>query len=454
MATATLKKLNYPRIGVVMLVSLLIASAWLVFPYFIQGRDMLSGVGDNARMTKAGRVSQYLTRTLVDHPDLELMVTFATDEFFQYVDQTSTIGSLRPDRNFIFFVNESVHEGQLSFELPEVTMHLGDLEYQPDVQIGPSNAEHHRISIYSIPKRGPNGELVDLNDFDSVKLFVSNYYLGSSQKLTFVGEWDGPYALPESLTSRADITPIAMLALGAGLLSAVLTPCLLQLVVVFGSIVSSFSTVPGEGSRPGEVTPHIRRKIMQVALAFVAGFVILYTAAGALIGGVGHSAQLIFAEHSRMVAIVSGLLVIAMGVWVGIRGTRNMVCKIPDQRAMKAGDAKDIAGSLLISMGYALGCTACFGGAIVATLIIYVGAIGSALIGAGIMFTFAIGVAIPFLLSAWYLSKMDSILELLARKAKTISFISMLLIITFGMILVTDNFHVVSDMIYPYLGLT
>mgnify|MGYP002632038548 CR=1 FL=1 len=454
MVAATIKKLNYPRIGVVMLVSLLIASAWLVFPYFIQGRDMLSGVGDNARMTKAGRVSHYLTRTLVDHPDLELMVTFATDEFFQYVDQTSTIGSLRPDRNFIFFVNESVHEGQLSFELPEVTMHLGDLEYQPDVQIGPSNAEHHRISIYSIPKRGPNGELVDLNDYDSVKLFVSNYYLGSSQKLTFVGEWQGPYALPESLTSRADITPIAVLALGAGLLSAVLTPCLLQLVVVFGSIVSSFSTVPGEGSKPGEVTPHIRRKIMQVALAFVAGFVILYTFAGALIGGVGHSAQLIFAEHSRMVAIVSGLLVIAMGVWVGIRGTRNMVCKIPDQRAMKAGDAKDIAGSLLISMGYALGCTACFGGAIVATLIIYVGAIGSAFIGAGIMFTFAIGVAIPFLLSAWYLSKMDSILELLARKAKTISFISMLLIITFGMILVTDNFHVVSDMIYPYLGLT
>ena len=454
MSTTTIKRLNYPRIGLVMLVSLLIASAWLVFPYFIQGRDMLSGVGDNARMTKAGRVSQYLTRTLVDHPDLELMATFATDEFFQYVDQASTIGNLRPDRNFIFFVNESIHEGELSLELPEVTLHLGELEYQPDVQIGPSNAEHHRISIYSIPKRGPNGELVDLNNYDSVRLFVSNYYLGSSQKLTFVGQWDTPLNLPESLTSRADITPIAVLALGAGLLSAVLTPCLLQLVVVFGSIVSSFSTVPGEGSKPGEITPHIRRKIMQVALAFVAGFVILYTLAGALIGGVGNSAQLIFAEHSRMVAIVSGILVIAMGVWVGIRGTGNMVCKIPDQRAMQINDKRDMVGSLLISMGYALGCTACFGGAIVATLIIYVGAIGSAVIGAGIMLTFAIGVAIPFLLSAWYLSKMDSILELLARKARTISFISMLLIITFGMILVTDNFHVVSDMIYPYLGLS
>ena len=70
------------------------------------------------------------------------------------------------------------------------------------------------------------------------------------------------------------------------------------------------------------------------------------------------------------------------------------------------------------------------------------------------MFVFAVGVAIPFLLSAWFMSKMDSLLELLARKARAISFISMLLIIAFGMILVTDNFHVVSDMIYPYLGLS
>ena len=248
------------------------------------------------------------------------------------------------------------------------------------------------------------------------------------------------------------------MALGAGLLVSVLTPCLLQLVVVFGSIVSSFSTLPSGSSRSeleeAQVTAEIRRKIMQIAVAFVIGFVALYTLAGAIIGGIGHSAQLLFAEHSRIVAIWSGVLVILMGIWVGVRGTRNMVCKIPDARAMKVSNAKDIAGSLFVSMGYALGCTACFGGAIVATLIIYVGSIGSASIGAGIMFVFAVGVAIPFLLSAWFMSKMDSLLELLARKARAISFISMLLIIAFGMILVTDNFHVVSDMIYPYLGLS
>jgi cytochrome c-type biogenesis protein len=120
---------------------------------------------------------------------------------------------------------------------------------------------------------------------------------------------------------------------------------------------------------------------------------------------------------------------------------------------MQAQSARDMAGSILVSMGYALGCTACFGGAIVATLIIYVGAIGSAAIGAGVMATFSIGVAIPFLLSAWYISRMDSVLAFLVEKARVISLSSMVLIIIFGLILITDNFHVVSDFIYPYLGL-
>lgn len=361
---------------------------------------------------------------------------------------------MRPDRNFIFFVSENIHEGQLPFELPQVSLHIGDEVYEPLRSIGPNLAEHHRITVYSFPRRDRDGRPIDLDAHDSIRLYVSNYYLDSEEKRTFIGRWAAPYNLPEALKSRADITPVAVLALGAGLLSAVLTPCLLQLVVVFGSIISSFATIPGEaGFGSSELTPHIRRKVMQTALAFVAGFTLLYTLAGALIGHVGHTAQLLFAEHSRMVAIVSGVLVILMGVWTGIRGTRNFACRIPDRKAMRVNDTRDIASSLLVSMGYALGCTACFGGAIVATLIIYVGAIGSAMIGAGIMLTFSIGVAIPFLLSAWYLSRMNSIVVLLARKARTISVISMVLIVTFGMILVTDNFHVVSDMIYPYLGL-
>jgi cytochrome c-type biogenesis protein len=333
-------------------------------------------------------------------------------------------------------------------------LHIGDEVFEPEHSIGPNVAEHHRITVYSIPKRTSNGDVIDLSLHDSIRLYVSNYYLDSEEKLTFIGRWNAPFDLPEELKSRSDITPVAVLALGAGLLSSVLTPCLLQLVVIFGSIISSFATVPGEaGGGVSQLTPHIRRKVMQIAVAFVIGFTLLYTMAGALIGYVGHTAQLLFAEHSRNVAVGSGIIVILMGIWIGVRGGRDLACRIPDRSAMRATNLRDAAGSLVVSMGYALGCTACFGGAIVATLIIYVGAIGSAAIGAGIMLTFSIGVAIPFLLAAFYMSRMDSVLVFFASKARTISLVSMVLIISFGLILITDNFHVVSDAIYPYLGL-
>ncbi len=451
----TIARAQFAKLSMVALISLTIASAWLVFPYLVPGKDLMRGVGSKARLIKGGNVSLYQTRYLVENVNLELMATFATDEFFQYVDRSAVVGNVRPDRNFIFYVSENIHEGQLSFELPEVSLHMGDEVYTPTVASGPNLAEHHRITLYSFPKRDAAGEFIDINQYDNIRLHVSNRYLGSEQKLTFVGVWEAPYELPEELASRADITPVAMMALGAGLLSSVLTPCLLQLVVIFGSIIGAFATVPGStGAETTQLSPIIRKKIMLIALAFVAGFTILYTLAGAIIGAVGHHAQLMFAEYSRSVAVVSGLLVIAMGIWVGIRGRRNDVCKIPDRQAMKFQNTRDMVGSIVVSMGYALGCTACFGGAIVATLIIYVGAIGSAAIGAGIMLTFSIGVAIPFLVSAWYISRRNSVLMFLTEKAKIISILSMVLIIVFGLILITDNFHVVSDMIYPFLRLS
>jgi cytochrome c-type biogenesis protein len=224
---------------------------------------------------------------------------------------------------------------------------------------------------------------------------------------------------------------------------------------MFAGIIAGFTTVPGaSGATSAQLTPIIRRKVIQVAFAFVLGFTLLYVLAGALIGAIGHQAQLVFAEYSRLVAVVSGVVVILLGLWVGLRGTREIACRIPDRMAMNSLSFRDVAGTALASMGYALGCTACFGGAIVATLIVYVGAIGSAVIGAGIMLTFAVGVAIPFLLAAFYVSRMDSILRFLAGHARSLSYASMIIIVAFGMILITDNFHTVSDIIYPYLGLS
>jgi len=95
----------------------------------------------------------------------------------------------------------------------------------------------------------------------------------------------------------------------------------------------------------------------------------------------------------------------------------------------------------------------CFGGAIIGTLLIYVGALGSASVGAGVMGIFAAGVAIPFLLAAYFFSRMRGLFESIARHTRLVGAVSSGFIMFFGLLLVTDNFHTVSDFIYPFLGL-
>jgi cytochrome c-type biogenesis protein len=447
-------KIHPVKLTGLLLIGVLIASSWLVFPYFVQGRQLLSDVGDNSRAIKGNSVSRYLTRSLAATADLKLTATYASDEFFQFVDRAAIVGSLRPDLNLIFIVNETIHRGELPAGIPDVVLHVDGRQYRPAMAEGPAIADHHRVSIYSFPKRDDAGNLIAIDTAGKMRLEVISGYLEAELPLSFSGTWKAPYAVPEQLRSGSGLSWIAVFALGAGLLSSVLTPCLLQLVVVFGSVIAAFSTVPGQAAaNVGQAVPVVRSKIMPVAIAFVLGFIILYGLSGAVIGGLGHRAQLLFAEQARTVAVVAGALVIALGLWVGFRSARNLSCKIPDRTALRSLSRQDIAGTMIASMAYALGCTACFGGAIVGTLLVYVGAIGSAVIGAGIMLSFAAGVAIPFLLAAFYLSKIDSVVAFLAQNWRSLNVASMVVIVVFGLILMTDNFHTVSDMIYPYLGL-
>jgi cytochrome c-type biogenesis protein len=110
-------------------------------------------------------------------------------------------------------------------------------------------------------------------------------------------------------------------------------------------------------------------------------------------------------------------------------------------------------GTVLVAIAFSLGCMSCFGGAIIGTLFIYIGALGSAAVGATVMGIFAAGIAVPFLLAAIFFSRMKVLFEFVATHYRVVGAVSSLVIVAFGLMLLTDNFHTVSDMIYPYLGL-
>ncbi len=443
--------------GIVTVISLilavLIASAWLVLPYMVEGRGLLSNVGakvQDQRRGQASSIGQFLTRVADGPRRADVDVLYATPQYFEIADKARSVREYRPDRFLIFVVNETIHVGRLPRNLPQATLLVDGREYAPVDVDGPANPEHHRVTTIRFARFNSSYEPIIANNSRKLELrFASEW---DDAPTSAKASWDLPIVYPKELTSVSVWTFTMLLAMSAGLLSAVLTPCLLQLVVIYLMTITGLSAA--EVTRPGVAPAKASRQLLLVALSFVAAFMVLYVFAGALIGFVGKEAQLLFAEWSRTISIVAGALVIGMGLWVGVRARAPFVCRIPMARTIHSLDRRGVVGSALVAAGFSLGCSACFGGAIIATLLIYVGALGSAPVGALVMFMFSIGVAVPFLLAAVFLSRMLPLMDRLSRYAPQMGFVSMLVIIAFGMVLVTDNFHALSNLIYPWLGLS
>ena len=439
----------------------LIAFSWLVFPYLLNGNRMLFETGEQVkteRYQNYSTLNRMLSRSISFPGGIDVAVLYASEEYFEYADRADAVKVYRPDRHLVFFVNEDAHTEHLPIGLPDAHLQIGDRMYQPASVEGPNKAEHHRTTIIRFSKMDENGKAILPADDPSQILLKLNhpwdrYALENGTPISIESTyiWNLPLNIPPELKSRDTFTSVMMFSLSAGLLSSVLTPCLIQLVLVFFATLGGISAK--EVINAQGITPDVRRRIMWAASCFVAGYVALFIACGALIGFAGKEAQLFFANYTRPVGVIAGIIVVLFGIWVGIHSQTPLVCRIPGASMVQKIKSKGLLGTVLVSIAFSLGCMSCFGGAIIGTLLIYVGALGSATVGATVMGVFAAGVAIPFLLTAIFFSKMRVLFEFIGEHSKAVGMLSTAIIVSFGILLITDNFHTVSDLIYPYLGL-
>ena len=441
--------------SILVVITLAIAASWLVFPYFIKDQNLISTVGGSVKQEKlrnAISIGQFLNRTTFGSGEAQVDVLYATPKYFSVTDRAQAVTQYRPDLYLVFLVTETTHVEDLPRQLPDAVLTVDGREYAPFDVEGPLDVYHHRVVTLRFPAYDEDGKAVLADNATNLELQLFNTW--DPDNAPRVMNWDLPLVYPEQLVNPSPWTPIMVLGLSAGLLSFVLTPCLLQLLVVYVVTLTGFSTDQLR-SNAAAVPADVKRKLLMVALSFVAGLTALFTLTGAGIGHAGKQMQMFFAVWSPTLSIISGIIVILMGLWVGIRSRAPFVCRLVPEKMLQgsSGGTASYFGSALIAVGFSLGCITCFGGAIIATLLIYVGSLGSALVGATVMFGFSMGVVIPFLLAAFFLSRTMPLLSKIHQYAPTIGFIGMLVIVAFGVVLVTDNFHALSDLIYPWLGL-
>lgn len=406
---------------------------------------------------KAGLTSKVM-RTLLQpafsasgahsHSSATLSGIYGTPEYFAMTEQAREAAKYVPEKFNVFYLFEDIHIGELSPSLPHLMLRLDDgRQFSPVDTDRVRNSPHHRATVVRFPATDREGAPLMGGTVSSFQLVAHDMAAHSEQ----VMQWDLPIVYPSDLTDNNLSLP-TLIALLAGLL-AVLSPCLLQLTVYYTFALAGVSMQ--QGADPSAA----QGRVLRTALYFMGGFTLVFTAAGALAGVAGERLQnsRIMEDWNHPLAIAAGLGILLAGILVGVNSGAPGFCRLPRMAALAPGARRpwlEPAKMMLMGSAFAVGCSTCFGGALFISLMIYVGSVGSASVGGLALFLFSVGIGIPYLVSAFFLSRALPLLGSFQRAASGIGLVCSVVLIFFGVILITDSFHIPSDLLYrAYLGL-
>ena len=191
--------------------------------------------------------------------------------------------------------------------------------------------------------------------------------------------------MPEGFLSD----PTLLGALLAGTASFI-TPCVLPIVVPSLGYLAGvgLSQIQGETAQGAA-----RLRMVLTALAFVLGFTVLFTAMGAAASAVGQTLQ----EHKLLLQRAAGVAIILMGLHF------LHIIRIPilsrQARIEPEARAASYLSAFVMGLAFAFGWTPCVG-PILAPLLFMAADTESVLRGAQLLFAYAVGIGVPFLLAA------------------------------------------------------
>ncbi|WP_433989037.1 Thiol:disulfide interchange protein DsbD (plasmid) [Pseudoseohaeicola sp. NH-UV-7] len=224
----------------------------------------------------------------------------------------------------------------------------------------------------------------------------------------------------------AGLLPGMIVALTAGIISF-LSPCVLPIVPPYLAYMSGVSLNEIEGSQAA------RRKAVVAALCFVLGLSTVFLFLGFTASAFGA----FFLQNQQLFAQISGVVVIIFGAhFLGI-------FRIPflDREArIEAGDHGGTSfGAYILGLAFAFGWTPCIGPQLGAILSL---AASEASVARGTMLLgiYALGLGLPFLLAAMFLTRAMGVMNRLKPHMKLIERMMGVLLILVGLALVTGAF--------------
>ncbi len=215
----------------------------------------------------------------------------------------------------------------------------------------------------------------------------------------------------------------------AGLLSF-LSPCVLPLVPVYLGYLSGSSIAENLTSNRWQVFSH--------ALFFVVGFTLVFLVLFGLPTTILASA---LQQYRDWITRVGGAVLVLFGLHT--MGVLTIpILNLTRRLDVQIGVKQSYARSALVGVTFAAGWTPCVGPLLGTAMTLALAEPGRAM---GFIFTYAMGLAIPFLITALLLSQAVGWLRRLNQHMRAVEIVTGLLIAGVGILLITGTFSVLNN---------
>ena len=223
----------------------------------------------------------------------------------------------------------------------------------------------------------------------------------------------------------ATLIPAMTLAFLAGVISF-LSPCVLPIVPPYLAYMSGISL--SEGTDNNKVV-----SIFLPAVFFVLGLSTVFLILGFTASALGT----VFLSYQDTLITISGILVMGFGLhFLGILRIGFLEREARFEASSQNGSA---FGAYVLGLAFAFGWTPCIGPQL-ASILTLAASEGSVARGTTLLGVYALGLGVPFLLVALFLSRLSAILTWLKRHMQIIERLMGLLLWTIGLMMLTGGF--------------